>query len=103
LGEHLKLLVRLNLAMASEADSFAGRVRRVVRSIPRGKTLTYGEVAEAAGSPGAARAVGTIMKHNFDPSVPCHRVVRADGTPGEYNRAGGTRTKVTLLREEGAL
>lgn len=81
-----------------ESD-FRQRVLAVVRSIPRGLTMSYGEVAAAAGSPGAARAVGTIMKSNFDPSVPCHRVIRSDGRPGEYNR-GGARRKAALLRQE---
>jgi O-6-methylguanine DNA methyltransferase len=78
---------------------FADRVRAVVRRIPAGKTLTYGEVAAKAGVPGAARAVGTIMSHNYDPTVPCHRVVRADGGVGDYNR-GGPQRKMELLMEE---
>ncbi len=82
-------------------NSFRERVLAVVRSIPRGETMTYGEVAALAGSPGAARAVGSIMKSNYDPSVPCHRVIRADGTLGEYNR--GAERKDELLRQEGAL
>ncbi len=80
---------------------FAEHVREVVRQIPRGETRTYKEVAVAAGHPGAARAVGSIMKHNYDPAVPCHRVVRSDGRIGDYNR-GGAERKRTLLEEEGA-
>lgn len=83
-------------------NNFAERVRAVVREIPKGKTLSYGEVAYKAGRPRAARAVGTIMANNFDPSVPCHRVIKADGTLGEYNR-GGPKKKHTLLKAEGAL
>lgn len=82
--------------------SFADHVRQIVRDIPEGQTLTYGEVAAYAGHPGAARAVGSIMKHNYDPTVPCHRVVRADGKLGDYNR-GGTERKRELLTKEGAL
>lgn len=82
--------------------SFADRVREAVRMIPRGQTRTYGEVAAAVGHPGAARAVGTVMKNNYDTTVPCHRVVRADGALGDYNRGGGAR-KRELLRQEGAL
>ena len=82
--------------------NFADQVREAVRQIPKGETRTYGEVAAAVGRPGAARAVGTIMKNNYDPTVPCHRVVRADGKIGDYNR-GGRGRKVALLREEGAL
>jgi len=83
-------------------DTFAEHVRDVVRQIPKGETRSYGEVARAIGHPGAARAVGTVMKNNFDPSVPCHRVIRADGRPGEYNR-GGEAAKRALLEREGAL
>ncbi|MDB4940387.1 MAG: methylated-DNA--protein-cysteine methyltransferase [Candidatus Doudnabacteria bacterium] len=82
-------------------QTFKDRVMAIVAKIPEGKTLTYGEVAELAGSPGAFRAVGTIMSNNWDPKIPCHRVVRADGNPGGYNR--GRRNKVKILRKEGAL
>lgn len=83
-------------------SGFAERVRVIVRKIPKGKTMTYGQVAYAAGSRGAARAVGMVMKNNYDPSVPCHRVVRADGKVGDYNR-GGKERKEQLLKEEGAI
>lgn len=73
-----------------------------MRQIPRGETRSYGEVAEAIGRPGAARAVGAVMKNNYDPGVPCHRVIRADGALGGYNR-GGTKEKKRLLKREGAL
>ena len=81
--------------------NFRERVLKIVRDIPKGKVMSYSEVARRAGSPRAARAVGTIMSHNFDPTVPCHRVVHADGTPSNYNRGGSTR-KTKLLQEEGA-
>jgi len=83
-----------------KGSRFADSVREAVRQIPKGETRTYGEVASAIGHPGAARAVGTIMRNNFDPTVPCHRVIRADGTVGEYNR-GGPEKKRALLRAEG--
>lgn len=83
-------------------SNFTDRVRAVVRKIPKGKTLSYKQVAEAAGSAGAARAVGTIMRNNFDKSVPCHRVVRSDGKIGDYNR-GGREMKIKLLKKEGAI
>ena len=72
---------------------------RVVRAIPLGETRTYGQVAALAGFPGAARAVGSMMRANYDPNIPCHRVVRGDGRPGDYNR-GGEREKARLLGEE---
>jgi len=77
---------------------FAQRVRAVVAGIPAGQVMTYREVAEAAGSLGAYRAVGNIMSKNFDADIPCHRVVRSDGTPGGYNC--GRERKVLLLKEE---
>jgi O-6-methylguanine DNA methyltransferase len=64
--------------------------------------MTYGQVAAAAGKPGAARAVGTLMSGNADKSVPCHRVVRADGKPSGYNGLNGP-SREALLRAEGAL
>ena len=65
-------------------SAFDVAVYRVVRSVPRGETMTYGDVAVAAGSPGAARAVGNAMARcPLFPAVPCHRVVRAsDGWSG---------------------
>lgn len=82
--------------------TFAVRVRRVVKAIPRGATKTYAQVAALAGRPRAYRAVGNILNKNFDPAVPCHRVVRSDGTPGGYNR--GQKEKIALLKKEaGAL
>ncbi|MCI0479797.1 MGMT family protein [Candidatus Uhrbacteria bacterium] len=60
--------------------------------------MTYAEVARAAGRPRAYRAVGNILNRNFDPAIPCHRVIRSDGTPGGYNR--GTERKMELLRSE---
>lgn len=83
-------------------SKFSEKVYEVVRAIPRGQTRSYGEVAAAAGSPGAARAVGTLMAHNFDPAIPCHRVIRSDGEIGAYNR-GGTERKRELLIAEGAI
>lgn len=88
--------------MKKQETRFADEVRKVVRKIPKGKTMTYGGVAKAAGYPGAARAVGGIMKLNYDPTVPCHRVIRSDGKIGEYNR-GGPKAKRALLIKEGAI
>jgi len=82
--------------------AFTGRVQSIVRNIKKGKTMTYGQVAAAAGRPGAARAVGTIMKNNKDKEMPCHRVVRADGKPTGYNGINGP-SREELLRREGAL
>ena len=82
--------------------TFADKVRGIVRKIPKGKSMTYKQVAAKAGNPKAARAVGAIMRTNYDDSIPCHRVVRSDGSLGNYNR-GGTLRKRELLKTEGAL
>ena len=82
-------------------SSFKEKVLSVVSKIPKGKTLTYKEVAERAGSPGASRSVGSILKKNYDPDIPCHRVIRSDGVTGEYNR--GRKEKVRKLKAEGAI
>lgn len=84
-----------------KSRKFTDRVLRVVRSIPKGETLSYGEVARRAGSAGAARAVGMIMHMNHDSQVPCHRVIKSDGTLGGYN--GGAAKKRQLLTKEGAV
>jgi O-6-methylguanine DNA methyltransferase len=80
--------------------SFSKKVYDVVRKIPRGKVMTYAEVAEKAGNKRASRAVGYWMSKNYDPKIPCHRVVRSDGTIGNYNR-GGPKKKFELLHQEG--
>lgn len=72
----------------------------MVRCIPRGKILTYKQVAAKAGNVMAARAVGNIMARNLDPNVPCHRVVRSDGRIGDYNRGGPARKIELILMEK---
>ena len=78
--------------------TFKQKVLEVVRIIPIGKVLTYKEVAKRAGSPKASRAVGNILNKNFDPQIPCHRVIRSDGKIGGYNR--GVKLKIKKLEEE---
>jgi len=80
---------------------FRERVLKVVSKISCGNVLTYKEVARRAGSPYAFRAVGNILNKNYDPKIPCHRVIRSDGTPGGYNR--GHVNKVEILKKEGVL
>lgn len=80
-------------------STFKEKVLTVVSGIPAGQVLTYGQVAKLSGRPGAARAVGQIMKNNFDPSIPCHRVVAAGRRPGGYNQ--GVAVKISKLKTEG--
>jgi O-6-methylguanine DNA methyltransferase len=78
---------------------FTARVLRVVGGIPRGQVATYGDVAALAGRPGAARAVGNIMRDSGHRGIPCHRVIGAAGRLGGY---GGTEAlKRALLVDEG--
>jgi O-6-methylguanine DNA methyltransferase len=78
-------------------------VYQLARSIPPGKTLSYGEVASRIGSPGAARAVGQALgKNPFAIVVPCHRVLAAGGKPGGFSANGGVDTKLKMLRIEQA-
>ena len=78
--------------------NFRDNVKRIVAEIPLGKTLTYKEVAIKARNPKACRAVGNILNKNYDPKIPCHRVVRSDGTIGGYNRGGDMKKRI--LAEE---
>ncbi|MDO8604367.1 MAG: MGMT family protein [bacterium] len=79
--------------------TFREKVLQVTRKIPKGSTLTYKQVATQAGNILGARAVGNILNKNYDPQIPCHRVVRSDGKAGGYNR--GTEAKIQLLKKEG--
>jgi len=83
---------------------FHRRVYEAARRIPPGQTRTYGEVAQALGDPGLARAVGQAMGANlYAPIVPCHRVMAAGGKPGGFSARGGAVTKLRMLAIEGAL
>lgn len=79
-------------------SSFKEKVYNVVKRIPKGRILTYKQVARLAGSPKAFRAVGNILNKNYDSEIPCHRVVRTDGKIGGYNR--GSKRKNDLLKAE---
>jgi len=86
-------------ARAGKREAFRERVYAAVRAIPRGQVRTYAQIARAAGSPRACRAVGNILRRNADSSVPCHRVVRSDGSLGDFNR--GAAEKRRMLSREG--
>ena len=78
---------------------FTERVYEIVRRIPRGSVLTYKEVARRAGKPKSARVVALILSKNYDPNIPCHRVIRSDGRVGGYNRGGETVKRAVLCQE----
>jgi O-6-methylguanine DNA methyltransferase len=83
-------------------SEFTKKVHTIVKEIAKGQVMTYKEVATAAGNGKAARAVANLMAKNYDPTIPCHRVVRSDGTLGGYNR-GGEAVKREILEKEGAI
>ena len=88
----------------SGVPEFHRRAYEVARTIPPGRTLTYGDIAHRLGQPGSAQAVGQAMGHNpFPIIVPCHRVLAAGGKDGGFSARGGVGTKRRMLVIEGAL
>lgn len=88
----------------SDVAEFDRRVYEIARTIPAGRTLSYGEIARRLGDPTLARAVGQSLGRNPWPIiVPCHRVLAADGRLGGFSAPGGAETKRKMLRIEGAL
>ena len=88
------------LPLDVRGTAFQEKVWAELRKIPLGQTRSYAEIAAAVGSPGAVRAVGTANGSNpVSVLVPCHRVIRSDGSLGGYG--GGLPNKVTLLASEG--
>ena len=86
----------------TQVPPFHQKVYAIVRKIPAGSTLSYGEVAAQVGSPGASRAVGQAMGRNPFPIImPCHRVLAANGKLGGFTASGGTDTKQRMLMIEG--
>jgi O-6-methylguanine DNA methyltransferase len=86
-------------------SKFTEKVLKIVSKIPKGKILSYKAVAKLAGNEKSSRVVGSIMSKNKDKKIPCHRVVRSDGTVGEYNglqnNKKGKESKIDLLKSEG--
>ena len=82
---------------------FKEKVYKVVEMVPKGKVVTYKEVAKLAGKPKAWRAVGNILNKSdqWSRKIPCHRVIRSDGKAGGYRE--GSRKKKLLLRKEGVI
>lgn len=77
-------------------------VYRITSQIPKGRVSTYGAIANALRAKGASRAIGQILKANPTPIVvPCHRVVKSDGSVGGYGGSAGSPKKIRLLSSEG--
>ena len=82
--------------------TFQLTVWNYLRQIPKGTVKTYSQVANAIGKPSAIRAVASaIGKNPYPPKIPCHRVIRSDGSLGGYSGKGGIKTKKMLLKKEG--
>ena len=88
--------------MKLTGTEFQLKVWAYLRKIPRGSLKTYSQVAKAIGKPRAVRAVANaIGKNPYAPKIPCHRVIRSDGSIGGYSGKGGIKTKRFLLKKEG--
>ncbi len=90
---------------SGDRQSFRQRAWEVLmKDVPFGSTVSYGELAKMCGSPGASRAMGSAMANNpISLLVPCHRVVTSGGAPGNYSKKTKNDVKVWLLRHEGTL
>lgn len=99
--EGVPVSLPISMARLDLCSAFQRRILETESTIPRGSFSTYSLLAAAVSSPTASRAAGTALATNpFPLIVPCHRVVRSDGTPGGYQ--GGCRMKRRLLEMEGA-
>ncbi len=88
--------------MKFRGTKFQIKVWNYLKRIPKGKVKTYNQVAKAIKKPFAVRAVANaIGKNPYPPKIPCHRVIRSDGSLGGYSGKGGIKTKRLLLKKEG--
>ncbi|MBV8791768.1 MAG: methylated-DNA--[protein]-cysteine S-methyltransferase [Pseudolabrys sp.] len=102
LSGEVRDLAHIDVDIADMPD-FNRRVYAVARTIPPGKTMTYGEVVQQLGDPLLARDVGQALGQNRIPIIiPCHRVLTANGKSGGFSAPGGVATKMRLLSSEGA-
>ena len=90
--------------MHLKGTKFQLKVWRYIMKIPRGNVKTYSQVAKAIGKQSAVRAVASaIGKNPYPPMIPCHRVIRSDGSLGGYSGIGGIKRKKMLLKKEGII
>ena len=98
------LVYKLNSAQKAKLNALTPFERKVLAEcckIPAGKTISYSELAGRIGNPNSARAVGNALAKNpLAPLIPCHRVVKSDGTIGKYSGKGGVKMKRMLLEKE---
>ncbi len=87
-----------------KGTKFQVTVWKYLKTIPKGQIRTYKQVAKAIKRPLSYRAVANaIAKNPYSPLIPCHRVIKSDGSVGGYSGKGGVETKVKLLKSEGIL
>ncbi len=90
--------------MKLKGTKFQVKIWVFLRKIPKGTVKTYSEVAKAIGKPLAVRAVANaIAKNPYPIQIPCHRVIRSDGSLGGYSGEGGVKKKKNLLKKEGVI
>ncbi|MDC3127655.1 methylated-DNA--[protein]-cysteine S-methyltransferase [Candidatus Pelagibacter bacterium] len=90
--------------MKLKGTKFQLKIWDFLKKIPKGTVKTYSEVAEAIGKPLAVRAVANaIGKNPYPIQIPCHRVIRSDGSLGGYSGTGGVKKKKNLLKKEGII
>ena len=90
--------------MKLKGTKFQLKIWDFLKKIPKGTVKTYSEVAEAIGKPLAVRAVANAIGKNPSPiRIPCHRVIRSDGSLGGYSGTGGVKKKKNLLKKEGII
>ena len=98
----MKLNPALN--MDFKGTKFQKKLWNYLRTISKGTVKTYKQVAIAINRPKSARAVANAVgKNPFAPKIPCHRVIRSDGSLGGYSGKGGVKTKKLLLKREGVI
>jgi methylated-DNA-[protein]-cysteine S-methyltransferase len=94
----------------AKLSAYQQAILRLLAEVPKGKVTTYGDLAkelsrrDSKWSPNASRAVGTTMKNNpCGPQIPCHRVIRSDGTVGNFRggKKGAVQEKIAMLSDEG--
>lgn len=96
-----KIVRKLN---TYDLTAFQKKVLIATLSIKKGETRTYKQIAEQIGNGHAYRAVGSALKINpLAPTIPCHRVVKSDGTLGNYSGRGGRSGKMAMLKAEHAI
>jgi len=93
-----------NLPIELHCSPFHKEIYTALLNVPYGTTLSYKELGALAGNPDASRAVGAAMAHNPLPIViPCHRVLKSDGSLGNYSAAEGVKSKKWLIEHEKAI